>query len=299
MIPYWRVDGDEIVEGEAFGFESVWLKGENFKFAKLPAFVKALETMPTTFQDRTKELIIANLRLDNPFDLGKGIFYPPSDMYATLHKARNFNLLFMPMDRPDLYKAFLKVDENRPETALRFIKKYGTLGFGDHFKPQPFGRFGTDIEPWDYFRTQLHSFKHLLATYRILKEERSISGKALGSLYLAFHRQLSLGLRKVTPCLVSGHSDDNPSDKFLDIDPRFLAGYHCSTLISAIYLQFYLDITNPGGRLKQCGHCHNWFIVGTSASSGKGRRSDSKYCTRSCQNARMQARRRAREREGR
>lgn len=291
-IPYLRIENDEVVEDEAFAFESVWLKGNGFNLAKdLPTLIEAIKEMPVSFLTRTKELLDANLQSDTAFDLSKGIFYPPTDLYGNLQQTSDFNLLFSPMEQSDLYRTFLKVDENRPETGLRFIKRYGTLGFGNHFNPGAYGRFGSDIEPWDYFRTQLADFKQLVETYKILKEEK-IGKKLSHKLYLAFKLMLNKGLERVTPCLINGHNDEDRNED-RNLDSRFLPGYHCPTLLSVIYLQFYLDITNPNGSLRQCGHCLNWFIVGTGSLSGKGKRSDSKYCTKSCQDAHMQARKRA------
>lgn len=81
--------------------------------------------------------------------------------------------------------------------------------------------------------------------------------------------------------------------KAIRLNPDLLAGdppelfFRPSTLLDAIYVQFFEDLTTKAN-LKLCERpgCRNWFKYGT----GTGRRSTSQYCSPKCQNAAKYAR---------
>ncbi len=323
-IPYLHFDGERFVESRAPGFTAMWVSGKHFEFAKdSKTWAQAIHSASASYSQRTGALISFNSKRHAPFDLDKGVFFLPFDWYE-LSNEQQKSLLFNPMMREDMYRNFLKVDDLRPESGLRFIKRYGALGFCDLFEPKRLGHLGCEIEPWAYFQYWLKTFKELVEIWGRLKERdiawlrdkvleykeehafsslqesKGISDKEVQyEAYGLMRGQLDYGLRKVNPCLNHGFDDhgeflEDEAHALSDVsDSRFLLGYHCPTLLDAIYLQFYLDVTNPNGTLKRCLHCHNYFMTGSDSVAGHGKRSDSKYCTKSCQNAAGQARFRA------
>lgn len=114
---------------------------------------------------------------------------------------------------------------------------------------------------------------------------------------LAFSKRLSDRLNLIRPTLSSSH--DEPPEHIIKesasllLDPRFIGGYFCPRLIDSIFLQFYLDITDPKGILKTCKYCNKAFVAGSYADQGKKRsRNDQLHCSKSCRDAYSQARQR-------
>lgn len=99
-------------------------------------------------------------------DLRAGVFATASS-HPESRESRNeraSELRYFPNDEPDIYQNFLRLDISNARSILRFVRRYGILGFTDP-------TINSGLEPLAYFRKEWREFSDLAHTYMFLKQK--------------------------------------------------------------------------------------------------------------------------------